>query len=155
MEENKWATYEANVQSYRSNFLSSQSIMLAVGAITLQESYILTLIIAIIAIIQMWYIWFRVIYCRCIIVDYYKFLMYEHFDELGNIRNENSKSYLSEYAYVKKRKIRKNVNYNMRYIYGRNKKFTNMRVTRIKIDVILPITMTAIWLAFVFYFKLV
>lgn len=153
MEENKWSTYEANVQSYRSNFLSSQSIMLAVGAITLQESYILTLVIAIIALVQIWYIWFRVIYCRCVIVDYYKFSMYENFDESGNIRTKNSKSHLSEYAYIKKRKIRKKVNYNMKYIYERDKKFKNMRLTRIKINVILPITMTVIWFAFVSYFK--
>ena len=38
MGDNSWSTYEANLQAYRSNFLSSQSIMLAVGAIIIDKS---------------------------------------------------------------------------------------------------------------------
>ncbi len=48
----EWGIYEANVQSYRSNFLSSQSLLLAIGAITLEKNMWLTVIIALIAVIQ-------------------------------------------------------------------------------------------------------
>jgi len=43
-EEGKWSTYESNVQAYRGLFLSSQSIFLAIGAITLEKSSLLTFI---------------------------------------------------------------------------------------------------------------
>ena len=71
--ETKWAVYEANVQSYRSNMLSSQSFLLAVGAILFDKPWHLIVCVAIIAFLQIWYIWFRVIYSRLKIVDYYKF----------------------------------------------------------------------------------
>ncbi len=39
--ETSWPIYEANVQSYRSNFISSQSFMLAVAAMVLEKSFVL------------------------------------------------------------------------------------------------------------------
>lgn len=64
MGDNSWSTYEANLQAYRSNFLSSQSIMLAVGAIIIDKSKIATILIAVIAVFQIIYVWLPVIYYR-------------------------------------------------------------------------------------------
>lgn len=151
MSEEKWSTYEGNIQAYRSNFLASQSIMIAVGAMLLKESWFLVGIVTFIALLQMWYIWFRVIYVRCIICDYHKFAMYDKFNNQGNIRKNNNDSMLQESVYVKSKKVRKKVNKNMERFYKYSTKFHNMRLTRIKIDIILPITMSIIWITFFVY----
>ena len=147
----KWSTYEANVQAYRSNFLSSQSILLAVGAISLGKIFYLTLMISIIGLFHMWVIWFRVIIIRTRIVDYHKFGFKKLFDNEGNLSNQNY-NYLQEIIYSNNWKVRFKVNKNYSNIWERKpKKFTNLRTTRIKLDLLIPITLTLIWLMFIFY----
>lgn len=126
-----WGVYEANVQAYRSIMLSSQSMLLAVCAILIDKTAFLFISIIIIAILQLWYIWFRVIRSRVMIVDYYKYEMYE-----------NTKGY-SETDYVKDKEKRKELNeiYNI-------KKF---RPTRFKLDILLPLTLTFIWISMLIY----
>ena len=147
----EWGVYESNVQAYRSNFLSSQSILLAVGAITYANSFILTTIIAVISVIQIWYIWFRVIYVRTQILDYHKYAMNTIFDKKGNIRDErtNPQNYLSEQTYIRDKSVRKEVYKNMTSIWGRQENFHTLRLTRIKFDILIPASMTLIWLVLV------
>ncbi len=141
----RWSTYEANVQAYRSNMIASQSFLLAVGAILLDKSSILLLICVIVAIIQLWYIWFRLIRVRTIISDYYKFNLMNRFDENGD-EAPNCEQCLQEETYTKNRIIRKKVNDQLAKTNPKLKH--NMRLTRIKIDLILPISFSVIWLSF-------
>ncbi len=131
--ENKqaWGIHEANMQSYRSIMLSSQSLLLAVGAILIEKTSLVLVPIAAIAIFQLWYIWFRVIYSRMKIVDYYKFEMYK------------TKKY-DVNQYVCDRNIRSKLN-NKYSVKG------TFRPTRIKLDIILPITINLVWIIIIFY----
>lgn len=150
--ETNWSVYEANVQAYRSNFISSQSFMLAVAAIVLDKSFVLTFIISTLSIIQIWYIWFRIIHIRTIVVDFYKYQMYKYFDNNGGLKDNNTINYLCENTYVRNKFIRKKVNENMSKFFNRGEKtFHNFRLTRIKIDIIIPILFTIIWIAFLCY----
>lgn len=144
----KWSTYEANLQSYRGIFLSSQSIMIAVGAIMVNESYIITLLLSAIAIFQICYVWMPVIYYRALLVDFHKYNLEEKFDCDGNFLTLNKDCHLTESIYCKKPEIRKKVNDNLSEIIG--KPFKNMRDTRRKIDITLPISIFFIWIIFVF-----
>lgn len=146
MENNRWSTYESELQSYRSAFLSSQSIMLAVGAMLIDKGVQLVLIIACIAIFQIVYIWIPVIHYRAILVDFYKFSMESKFDCNGDFIKDRSIDIepLDEYIYCKNRKVRKKVNCNM----SKKRPFTNWRETRKKIDVIIPCSMIMIWIIY-------
>ena len=147
----EWATYEANVQAYRSNFLSSQSILLAVGAFVIEKSMILTILISAIGLFQMWFIWHRVICNRVLIVDYHKFGMPDIFDNNGNYCPSGIKNndYLEEETYVKNKAIRNKINEKLGEI--RRKKFTNTRKSRKKIDWMIPISFTPIWIIYIVY----
>lgn len=146
----QWSVYDTNVQSYRSNFISSQSLLLTVGAIFVNESVWLEGCVAIIALIQMWLIWFRVINSRTIISDFYKFNAKYDFsnkiNQSGEIEQNPIKPMTEEtYVKFKNRKIRKKANANLAYLTGIDKLKSNLRITRIKLDIILPITFTIIW----------
>jgi len=151
-----WETYDTNVQAYRGNFFSTQSILLAVVAFILEKHNILTIFISIIGLFQMWYIWFRVISTRIRIVDYHKYGMNKIFDNEGNFSpsNVHSKICLREDVYANEGKIRHKVNKKMSKLWGRKTnhgqklKFRNFRMTRVKLDIIIPISITAIWLFF-------
>lgn len=89
------AIYESAVQAYRGHFLSSQSFMLAVGAIVLDKSFVLTILVSIIALFQIWGIWFRIMRIKTITVDFYKYKMYKYFNFKGDIlKAEKSKKNL-------------------------------------------------------------
>ncbi len=153
-----WSVYEANVQAYRSNFLSSQSLLLAAGAIMYDKNVHIFCTIAAVAIFQMWYIWFRVIVSRVFIVDYHKFSLGKFFDENGNLVEGGTTTLpLNEKVYASNRAIRKKVNSSISrtgkikdHAHTYNGHFTNIRLTRLKLDVLLPISLTAIWIVFAF-----
>jgi hypothetical protein len=134
----KHAINESLLQSYRSIFISSQSFFLALAAILFEKSILLTSSIGILCLIQIWWIWFRVVYYRSLIVDFYKFEIGEKFNEVGDISTDNK--FIKEKEYVKKFDIRKKINNHL----GEK----NLRITRIKIDIILPIIFSLIWLLF-------
>jgi hypothetical protein len=149
--ENQWTTYEANVQSYRSLSMSAQSVYLAVGAILLgAEIKIPFYAVLGFAMVTTWYIFFPLIFARTAIVDFYKFDLGSLFDADGHLRALSGKeSRLSERAYanvLKGRHLRKKV-YAALEIPG-PKPFRTLRETRVKLDVIVPITMTLVWLIF-------
>ena len=166
----RWQTYEANVQVYRSNFISSQSFFLAVGAILLGKSPVwIILLLALVAAINIWYIWFRIIISRIRIVDYYKFGIGERFALSVNKSsqrvvllsdNPNIKNYrqIREKDYVVSRKLRKEINKIMsdneelRKLWSDSAnqgRFHNIRMTRMKIDVLIPILFSLIWIGFI------
>lgn len=152
MENKKWSVYESNLQSYRSCFLSSQSIMLAVGAIVMGKSKLITIGISIIAILQMIIIWIPVIYYRALLVDFHKFNFGKLFDERGDlVKKFVDKKMLTEHIYCHNSVIRKKVNwlYSDKYCEGRQ--FKNWRHTRVKIDIGLPVSMIIIWVIYVIY----
>jgi hypothetical protein len=152
----QWAVYESNVQSYRSNSLSSQSILLAVEAIVSGKNSILTVIIAAIGLFQLWCIWYGIISIRTRIVDYFKYSMKfginELFDKNGNLSSPIScPDRLDENTYATNATVRKNIKKYISKKLGERKKFKNLKMTRIKLDIILPISITIIWILLVLH----
>ncbi len=148
---NKWNVYEANVQSYRSNMIASQSFLLAAGMFSV-DRIVLSCTCVIIALFQLWFIWFRVIRVRTIISDYHKFDLESKFNACGqeiDVFAEDCYKPLDEDTYVKNRTVRKKINEtlsrdNLKLKY-------NMRQTRIKIDLILPLSFTLLWIIIFLY----
>jgi hypothetical protein len=144
--ENEWNTNESLLQSYRSIFLSSQSFLLAVGAILIdKENTTLLYIVGIMALFQIWFIWFRVVYTRLLIVDYYKYgglLNNKEIDNLGGNREylQADDKYVSDLEYRKK--------VNSIFVNSGSNFTSNLRTTRIKIDIIIPVIFTLIWIGF-------
>ncbi len=79
--------------------------------------------------------------------------MYKLFDNNGNLLTNNKcTNNLNEHTYVSNKIIRNQVNKNMTVCFDRNEKtFHNFRLTRIKLDVIIPILFTIIWISFFIY----
>jgi hypothetical protein len=130
--ETLWAVYEANVQAYRGSFNSAQSILLAFGAIIYDKNTWLFILIALLAVMQIWYIWFRVIRARILIVDYHKIFV----DPKYRIPETD----ITEKIYVEDECARRAFN----EAAGMN---TNWRLSRFKMDILLPILYTSLWCA--------
>lgn len=147
----RWSTYDSNVQSYRSNMIASQSFLLAVATFSIDKTILGYTCIAI-AIFQLWFIWFRVIRVRTIISDFHKFNLDTRFNDCGEEITDMTTfcgKPLNEDTYVKNRLIRKKVN---SVLARSNPKLKhNMRTTRIKLDLILPISFTLLWIVLLFY----
>ena len=144
----KWQVYEEGVQSYRSSMISSQSFLMAIGAVLTDKPFLELLCFGV-AMLQLWYIWNRVIISREIIVDYYKFNIGELFDDLGNkieLGGEGHNKNIEEKQYVQLKTIREKINLSL---FG--DKHGNIRATRKKIDIIMPVTFTFLWIVFVIY----
>jgi hypothetical protein len=125
----RWSINESLLQSYRSIFISSQSFLLAVGAIVSGKSDVVLYATAAISLIMIWAIWFPVVRSRHLIVDYYKFGMMD---------------FCGEDDYVNKSDVRNNA----------NKQFkieTNWRKTRKKLDLYTPILVSLVWVVLVIY----
>lgn len=129
----KWSVNENLLQSYRSIFISSQTFLIAVGAILLGDDKPawLLCVIFLLGLIIIWKFWFEVVLSRARIVDYYKFQLS---NELKN-HFENC----SEEEYVKNKEKRKVINKKIN--------ITNLRTTRMKMDIYLPIIFSIIWVA--------
>lgn len=147
--DNAWAINDANLQSYRNMYLSSQSIMLAVGAILIEKGVILIFLLAIIALVQIYWIWIPIMYYRGVLVDFYKFKLGEHFDWNGDFVEEISEHPLTESIYCDSKKIREKVNYIYHDKIYKDKPFSNRRKTRRKLDVLMPISMTLMWVLYI------
>ncbi|MBR3904226.1 MAG: hypothetical protein IKJ51_00750 [Clostridia bacterium] len=141
--ETKWSTYEANVQAYRSNMIASQSFLLAVGALLLEKSFVLLSVCVAVAMIQLWYIWFRVIWARTKIVDYYKFDLRNRYDAQGKPA-ENAEDFLDEDTFIHNAKVRNHVYENLGMYKKKLKQ--KFRTTRFKLDVLIPVSFSVIWL---------
>ena len=133
-----WSVFESNVQTYRANMISSQAFLLAAGAVFVKESFELEVACVILALMQLWYIWFRIIRCRTIIVDFYRYNLNEKFNNVGEKKRPFDNPLESE-IYLKNRVIRKKVNECI-FKSGRRVKWT-----RIKLDIIMPISFSVMW----------
>lgn len=150
---NKWSTYEADVQSYRSSMIASQSFLLAASMFSV-DRIVLGCACVGIALFQLWFIWFRVIRVRTIISDFHKFDLESNFTECGEKITEKTgqcEKLLDEDTYVKNKEIRKKVNEALAESEKKPKLKHNMRKTRIKIDLILPISFTILWIIIFLY----
>jgi hypothetical protein len=130
----KWSVNESLLQSHRSIFICSQTFLIAVGAILLETSKPEWLIwlLAGSGFTIIWLFWFRVVITRARVVDYYKFQLDDNFK--ANFDN------CSEDDYVRNRDgKRKSINKTIDK--------SNLRATRWKMDVGLPIIFSLIWLA--------
>lgn len=132
----RWSINESLLQSYRSLFISSQSFLLAVGAIVAGKSTAVVLAVAVLSLLMIWSIWFPVVRARHRIVDYYKY---------GTSLPESKRAELcSEKQYVHDPELRKKAN----EAFGIE---TNWRPTRVKLDLLTPVMFTAIWAVLVIY----
>ena len=142
----KWSINESLLQSYRSIMHSSQSFMLAVGAMFYSGSNPkTTLFVILIALIQQ-IVWFNIVRARGLIVDYYKHELGEHFNINGEFRMPGQAA-LDEYTYVhNKGSARQNANKNLAELeQGTNLKH-NFHKTRLALDIYIPLSYTALWL---------
>lgn len=145
----EWALYDSITQSYRSNMLATQAILMAVTAIFYEKSCLLVVMICCFGLFNQWFIWYPVIRARVLISDYHKFNAKFNFsknvDIKGNERKSPNQEELTEQEYVSKRNVRRNANAVIVKRTG-NKKFkTNWRPTRRKLDILLPLSFSIIW----------
>lgn len=153
-EYSEWSEYDSITQSYRSNMIASQSLLLTVAAIFYDKNSFLVTLVCIIGFIHQWYIWFRVITSRTIISDYHKFNAKFDFSKKINSEgylNTGTQSELTEEIYVSNATVRKVANHTLAEITGQKKYRTNWRTTRIKLDLIIPLTFTAIWIGLIIF----
>ena len=147
--ESQWTLYDSNVQTYRSNSLASQALLLAVGAFLYKEEYIILLITFLVAMFQMWYIWYRVIRVRTIISDFHKFNFLYNFSSFVNNEGDfepNTSLPLTEETYTKNTKTRRKANYILANQTGIAKLKYNYRLTRVKLDIMLPLSFSFLWI---------
>ena len=131
----KWSVNESLLQSYRSIFISSQSFLIAVGAIFFDKSTSLLFILAGISILMIWYIWFPTVVVRHRIADYYKHIIDLPENKIVKLCTD------SIYATNKIEREKANKIFNLQK--------GEWRLTRIKIDLILPVLFTIIWVCIV------
>lgn len=150
-----WSLYDSIVQSYRSNMIASQSLLLAVEAILFERSIFLEIGICIIGLIQLWYIWYLIIRARSIISDFHKFNALYNFSQIinidGNKMTEENALPLTEEKYVNDRKVMIRANSELAKITQNDKLRTYLRITRLKLDVIMPISFTIIWVMLIVF----
>jgi hypothetical protein len=142
--ETKWSVNESLLQSYRSIFISSQSFLLAVGAVLVEQYPYLNIVIAGLSLLMIWWIWIPVVKARRRIVDYYKYAL--------KLNDEQSVLFLQrfiEHDYVKDGTQRREANQFLQEAIGEKKPITDLRETRKKIDIYLPIGFSIIWLLFI------
>lgn len=128
-----WSVNQSLLQSYRSIFISSQTFLIAVGAILLEtdKPEWLLWFLAVSGWTIIWWFWFRVVVIRARVADYYKFQI-----------DDNNKAIFDnclEEEYVKNKEKRDSINNKI------NK--SNWGTTRKKMDLGLPVIFSTIWLA--------
>ncbi len=129
----KYQSNEELLQSYRSIFISSESFLLAVGAIFLEKSLLLLIITSTIGLIMIWFLWFPIVRARHLIVDYYKYQAQT---------TVNDGLICSMKDYVHNRKLRKETNKTLEIP-------TNWRETRKKVDLYIPILFSIVWVSLI------
>lgn len=127
----RWSINESLLQSYRSLFISSQSFLLAVGAIMVGKDRVILWCVGGFGLVMIWLMWFPAVRARHRIVDYYKFAAALAPDQRAGL--------CSEGTYVNDRAARRAAN----ALFGID---TNWRQTRLKLDLLTPVMFTAVWL---------
>ena len=126
--------------------------MLAVGAILLEKTngsfHLLLILIFCISLLFIWFVWFEVVYSRFLIVDYFKFGGFLDNEKIQELEGERKYSQLDT-EYVSNLDYRNKVNKLFKSNNSSGPEFTsNWRQTRVKIDLLLPVLFTIIWLGF-------
>jgi hypothetical protein len=129
-----WTVNENLLQSYRSAFMVSQSLMLATGAIFWGKSLALLCVVGVISFGIIWGGWVPIVLARHKIVDYYKHSL--SLSETQQVR------LCTESEYVKDARLR-NVANEMFGLSG------NLGQTRIKLDLVVPASFSLAWVIFV------
>jgi hypothetical protein len=132
--ERMWDANERLLQSYRLIFISSQSFMLAVGALFWGKSLFVLVATALISLGIVWGVWVPVVFARHRIVDYYK--------HASRLTEPQRQQLCSEAEYVSNARSRGQAN---ELLNIRN----NLGITRIKIDIVIPAAITLVWVIFV------
>jgi len=132
----KWTTNENLLQSYRLLAVASQSFLLAVGAVLSNSRFYVFLLSALVALTMIWVIWYPVVVIRHRIVDYYKYA--------SSLDSHKKTALLHACRNAEDYATQKNLRKKADLILGLN---TNWRVTRVKLDRVLPIMFTFLWIA--------
>jgi hypothetical protein len=128
----RWTVNESLLQSYRSIFISSQSFLLTAGAVfSGKQPEYLTYATTTLGLLMIWFIWFPVVRARLKIVDYHKYA--------SGLRPRALREICSEQEYVLNAVKRKDANQRLGIT-------NNWRATRIKMDVMLPLLFTVLWI---------
>lgn len=130
----RWSANEALLQSYRSIFISSQSFLLTAGAVLTGKSPTLLFVVAGAALVMIWLVWFPVVRAPLRIVDYHKYAAALASEALANLCSEH------QYVHDPSSRIKANALLGIA---------TNWRATRVKMDILLPILFSALWVALV------
>lgn len=141
--ETKWSVNESLLQSYRSIFISSQSFLLAVGAFSFEKFRLLNILLAIMSLLMIWGIWIPVVRARRRIVDYYKYAL-----KLTDEQRQKFGQITDEIGYVPNGKLRNAANQFLEETLNLDKPVSDLRETRKKVDLYLPIGFSLIWLIF-------
>lgn len=130
----KWSVNESLLQSYRSIFISAESFLLAVAVFSIEESTLFFYISSGIAVLIIWVLWFPIVRSRHLIVDYYKYAL-----ELSDKKREKL---CSEREFVQK---------GDHYLETKRRLGikSHWRLTRIKMDLLLPILFSIFWFSLV------
>lgn len=145
-----WAVYEANVQQYRVLSATVQSFLLAIGSILFSTSkpvpgYLLILIVFL-GVGHIAWVWIPVVFSRHKAIDYYKF---QHDKKLPPKLREELEKFCSEKQYVEDRTLRQQVNNK----YFGDEKLRVWRLTRLKLDIAVPLAYMAFWIALAMWIK--
>lgn len=138
-----WGIYEANVQQYRVISATVQSFLLTIGSILFTASNVpasLQLMIFCIGLVHIVWIWIPIVYARNKIVDYYKF---QHDCNLSEDERIALKKACDENEYVTSANKRRLVNKD----FFNKADLTVWRLTRIKLDLIVPAAYAICWIA--------
>lgn len=156
----QWAVYDANVQAYRGLSVTTQSLLLAVGAIVLDDgdSLILLGLLFLVAMTVSWYVFFPPIFARTAIVDFHKYRLGERFsDKGGPLDSSEDTEPLREKRYAEvslrghqlRRRIYGALTEEIRDAYGPDAApFRTLRPTRLKFDLVLPLLISLMWIGF-------
>ena len=108
----------------------------------------MTITVCIIGLFNQWFIWYRVIRARSLVTDFHKHnALYElslNINEEGKLWKEGD-NHLSEHTYINNWSVRKKANNWVAEKTKQAKYKRNYRITRVKLDIILPIMFTIIW----------
>ena len=134
-----------SIEKWSINDDLSQSFLLTVGALFYGKNILLEIACIAIALFQLWYIWFNVIKSRARIVDFHKHNFTNLYSSTGEIiQNTNHSDPLTLDIYLKNKDVRKKVNL---HFFGSKH---NISLTRIKLDIILPVSFTTLWILMLF-----
>jgi hypothetical protein len=144
----QWQVNESLLQSYRGLAMTAQSFLLAVGAIVATARIggpvpaMAFAVIAAAGLLHLWWIWVPVVRARALIVDYYKFQVEP---DLGEDRLAELARRCPPDRFVAAARLRAEI----RVAFFGQPPSGPGRLTRAKLDLIVPGLYTAVWLALI------